>query len=104
MNSRGTKLCVAGTMSDYAAVVKRRTMEFKILDGKGDRPERRYLKPYWSTEGPGNTCWMSMSGNDAVAVIDLATGKEIAWIPVGDHPQRVRLGTVAPAVERAWRS
>ena len=103
MNHKGTKLCVAGTMSDYAAIVTRRTMEFTILDGKGDREDRKYLKPYWSTEGPGNTCWMSMSGNDAVAVIDLRTAREIAWIKVGDHPQRVRLGTVAASVERAWR-
>ena len=93
MNERGSKLCVAGTMSDYAAVVTRRTMKAKILDGKGDAEDRRYLKPYWSTEGPGNTCWMSMSGNDAVAVIDLRTKREIAWITVGDHPQRVRPGT-----------
>jgi hypothetical protein len=103
MNSLGTKLCVAGTMSDYAAVVTRRNMRFEILDGKGDRESRRYLKPYWTTEGPSNTCWISLSGNDAVAVIDLAKKREIAWIKVGDHPQRVRNGTVAPSVERAWR-
>ncbi|HET6653174.1 MAG TPA: serine/threonine protein kinase [Nocardioides sp.] len=102
MNSKGTKLCVAGTMSDYAAIVTRRTMKAKILDGEGDGEDRKYLKPYWSTEGPGNTCWMSMSGNDAVAVFDLRRRREIAWIPVGDHPQRVRNGTVAAAVERAW--
>ena len=65
MNHKGTKLCVAGTMSDYAAIVRRKTMQFTILDGKGDRERRKYLKPYWSTEGPGNTCWMSMSGSDA---------------------------------------
>ena len=103
MNHRGTKLCVAGTMSDYAAIVTRRTMEFTILDGKGAIEERKYLKPYWSTEGPDNTCWMSMSGNDAVAVIDLRTAEEIAWIKVGDHPQRVRPGTVSAGVRRAWR-
>ncbi len=103
MNPRGTKLCVAGTMDDYAAIVARRTMEFTVLDGKGDIKSRRYLKPYWSTEGPSNTCWMSMSGSDAVAVIDLRTAKEIAWIKVGDHPQRVREGTIAPSVQRAWR-
>ncbi len=102
MNAKGTKLCVAGTMDDYAAVVTRRTMEFTILDGKGDRQQRKYLKPYWSTEGPSNNCWMSMSGNDAVAVIDLRTGREIAWVKVGDHPQRVREGTIAPSVQRAW--
>ena len=104
MNEKGTKLCVAGTMSDYAAVVTRRTMKATILDGRGDAENRKYLKPYWSTEGPGNTCWMSMSGNDAVAVIDLRTQKEIAWIEVGDHPQRIRPGTVAASVRDAWRS
>ena len=104
MNDAGTKLCVAGTMSDYAAVVTRRTMKATILDGRGDAEDRKYLKPYWSTEGPGNTCWMSMSGNDAVAVIDLRTKREIAWIEVGDHPQRIRPGTVAASVRDAWRS
>jgi hypothetical protein len=103
MNPAGTKLCVAGTMDDYAAIVTRRTMGFTILDGEGGIESRRYLKPYWSTEGPGNTCWMSMSGNDAVAVIDLRKEREIAWVNVGDHPQRVRPGTIAPSVQRAWR-
>ena len=104
MNPKGTTLCVAGTMDDYAAIVTRRTMRAKILDGRGDAESRRYLKPYWATHGPRNTCWMSMSGNDAVAVLDLRTKREIAWIKVGDHPQRVRPGTIAPAVERAWGS
>jgi hypothetical protein len=103
MNDKGTKICAAGTMDDYAAVVTRSTMKFKILDGKGDIESRKYLKPYWATDGPSNTCWMSMSGNDAVAVIDLGTAKEIGWVKVGDHPQRVREGTVATSVERAWR-
>ena len=104
MNPSGTTLCAAGTMSDYVAVVDRATMRFRVLDGKGERPRRKYLKPYWTTDGPGNTCWVSLSGNDAVAVIDLDEAREIAWIPVGDHPQRVRPGTVAPSVVRAWSS
>ena len=79
-------------------------MKATILDGQGDAEDRKYLKPYWATEGPGNTCWMSMSGNDAVAVIDLRTKREIAWIEVGDHPQRIRPGTVAASVREAWRS
>ncbi len=103
MNDKGTKICAAGTMDDYAAIVTRRTMQFTILDGKGDADDRKYLKPYWATDGPANTCWMSMSGNDAVAVIDLHKKREIAWVKVGDHPQRVRQGTVAGSVERSWR-
>jgi hypothetical protein len=98
MNDKGTKLCAAGTMDDYAAIITRRTMKAKILDGKGDAEDRNYLKPYWATEGLGNTCWMSMSGNDAVAVIDLRTQEEIAWIEVGDHPQRVRPGALPPEI------
>ena len=98
MNDKGTKICAAGTMDDYAAIVTRRTMKFTILDGKGDAEDRKYLKPYWATDGPSNTCWMSMSGNDAVAVIDLHKKREIAWVKVGDHPQRVRQGTVAASV------
>ncbi len=95
MNRRGSKLCVAGTMSDYAAIVKRRTFATKIFRGKGRfLTDRRYSKPYWSTTGPGNTCWVSMSGSDLVMVIDYARERVIAEVAVGDHPQRVREGVV----------
>ena len=87
MNPRGTKLCVAGTMSDYAAIVNRRTFAYKIAP-VGD-------KPYWATnDGSGKRCFVSVSGQDRVAVISYRTGKEIASVPVGDHPQRMRMGRV----------
>jgi YVTN family beta-propeller protein len=86
MNAAGTKLCAAGTMSDYAAIVSRATFAYKILDVG--------LKPYWSTNGLDDTCWVSSSGDDRVVVIDYKTEREIARVPVGDHPQRVRLGAV----------
>ena len=88
MNQEGTKLCMAGTVSDYAAIVSRESFAFTIPS--------RGSKPYWSTNGPdGRSCWVSYSGDDEVAVIDYETEREIARLPVGFHPQRVRSAAVA---------
>ena len=91
MNPQGTKLCAAGTMSDYTAIVDRESFRFSIPShGK---------KPYWSTNGPdGRYCFVSYSGDDAIAAIDYATEKEVARISVGDHPQRMRAGRIESAV------
>jgi YVTN family beta-propeller protein len=45
---------------------------------------------------------MSIAGDDKVDVIDYATATKVAEIPVGDHPQRVRLGTVAADIAAGW--
>lgn len=95
ISGNGKKLCVAGTMSDYAAIVDRKSFTPTVHDGAARFLEgRRYSKPYWATEGPGNTCWLSMSGSDLVTVIDFATEQVVAEIAVGDHPQRVREGRI----------
>ncbi len=87
MNPAGTKLCVAGTMSDYAAIVNRRSFAYQLVQ-VGE-------KPYWSTNsGDGKRCFVSVSGNDRVSVISYRTGKEVARIAVGDHPQRMRMGVI----------
>jgi hypothetical protein len=89
MNEQGTKLCVAGTMSDYAAIVSRATFAPKLFDvGR---------KPYWATNGGDGTCWVSSSGDDRVVVLDYDGEKEVARIDVGDHPQRVRDGVIRTA-------
>jgi hypothetical protein len=96
MNPRGTKLCAAGTMSDYAAIVNRETLRRKIINIGS--------KPYWSTNGvAGNECWLSVSGDDKVVVLSYRDGSRLASVKVGDHPQRVREGHVAVDVIRAWR-
>lgn len=95
MNAAGTTLCAAGTMDGYAAVVDRATFNFTTIP-VGDTP-------YWATNGPGGTkCWMSIAGDDKVDVIDYASATKVAEIPVGDHPQRVRLGTVAGDIVARW--
>lgn len=87
MNPEGTKLCAAGTMSDYAAIVARDDFAFKRFE-VGE-------KPYWSTNShDGRHCWVSVSGNDRVVVLDYATEQEVARVDVGDHPQRVRPGAI----------
>jgi YVTN family beta-propeller protein len=99
MNDNGRKLCVAGTMSDYGAIIDRDTWSPKIFKGKGRYlTNRTYSKPYWAVTGPGNTCWMSMSGSDLVTVISYKTERVLAEVPVGDHPQRVRPGRIREAI------
>ncbi|MET7455273.1 YncE family protein [Streptomyces sp. NPDC005574] len=87
MSPDGSKLCVAGTMDDYATVVDRATLQ--------EGPLNTVSKPYWATvSGDGKDCVVSESGADQVTAIDFATGKKTVSVPVGDHPQRVRLGHV----------
>ena len=87
INGKGNKLCVAGTMSDYAAIVKRNSFDAKVVS-EGE-------KPYWSTSSKnGKLCYVSFSGDDTISVIDYRKKKAIATIPVGDHPQRIRIGSV----------
>ena len=87
INPSGSKLCVAGTMSDYAAIVRRDDFSYKIAANG--------LKPYWSTNSArGHYCFVSFSGDDVVSVLSYRKEKEIARIPVGDHPQRMRVGKV----------
>jgi DNA-binding beta-propeller fold protein YncE len=81
----GRKLCVAGTMSGYAAVVDRETFRHTVIHVGA--------KPYWSTtSADGQQCYVSVSEENRVAVISFADEKEIRSVSVGTHPQRVRTG------------
>jgi DNA-binding beta-propeller fold protein YncE len=85
----GSKLCVAGTMDDYATVVDRATLAPGELVPAG--------RPYWATvSGDGRDCVISEAAADRVSAISFATGKRVATVAVGDHPQRVRIGHVPP--------
>ena len=94
MNPKGTKLCVAGTMSKYAAIVTRQPFELQRTVNVGD-------VPYWSQSSKdGKYCFVSVAGEDRVAVISWKTAREVASIRVGDHPQRMRVGRVKAALLR----
>jgi DNA-binding beta-propeller fold protein YncE len=88
MSPNGRKLCVAGTMSGYAAIVT--TRPFRL-----QRTVRVGRVPYWSAaSADGRHCFVSVAGDDRVAVLSYRTGREVATIDVGDHPQRMRAGVV----------
>jgi DNA-binding beta-propeller fold protein YncE len=94
MNPKGTKLCVAGTMSKYAAIVTRQPFELQRTVNVGD-------VPYWSQSSEdGKYCFVSVAGEDRVSVISWKTAREVARIRVGDHPQRMRAGTVRASLLR----
>jgi hypothetical protein len=97
MDEAGEKLCVAGTMSDYAAIVSRTHFErFSILQ------KDEGAKSYWSTTSDdGEHCFVSWSGRDSISAINYESEQEVDEITVGDpdddrraHPQRVRTGNV----------
>lgn len=84
-------LCVAGTMSDYVALVDRETFDYTIKTGIGE-------KPYWvTTSEDGEHCYISWSGTDQMSVFNYDSGQEVARVDVGDHPQRIREGRVPEA-------
>lgn len=88
LDPTGAKLCVAGTMSDYGAIVDRRTFTSRTLPVG--------TKPYWATNSAdGRYCYISSSGDDTVAVVSYDSEQIVHKIPVGRHPQRVRNGVVS---------
>jgi hypothetical protein len=85
MNLEGTKLCAAGTVDGYAAIVNRSSFAYTLA--------ARGTTPYWVTNsGDGAYCFVSFAGDDEVSVLSYADEREVARIAVGDHPQRMRMG------------
>ncbi len=91
MNGAGTKLCVAGTMSNYAAIVRRDTFASRI--------HPLGARTYWATtSADGRHCYVSVAGDDTLAVFAYDSEREVARVSVGDHPQRARTARVSTAI------
>ena len=55
--------------------------------------------PYWATTSfDGRYCFVSLSGDDAVSIIEYADRKAGQTVPTGKFPQRSRLGRVPESV------
>jgi YVTN family beta-propeller protein len=84
MSGDGTKLCVAGTIDDYAAILSRPALTTDSIVPVGDIP-------YWAQSSfDGRHCYVTLSGDDEMVVLSYATGAVVARVPVGDFPQRER--------------
>lgn len=88
----GKKLCNAGTISDYVAILSLPALTVDKYVSTGDQP-------YWAqTSKNGRYCFISNSLSDTVSVISYDTAQELARVPVGRYPQRIRIATVPEEV------
>ncbi|HET6830300.1 MAG TPA: hypothetical protein VFH44_03020 [Solirubrobacterales bacterium] len=88
MDPKGRRLCVAGTMSGYGAIVTRKPFALKRRVPVGD-------VPYWAESSEnGRYCFVSVAGDDKVAVLSFRSGRLVDEIKVGNHPQRMRTGVI----------
>jgi DNA-binding beta-propeller fold protein YncE len=91
MNGAGTKLCVAGTMSHYAAIVSRETFRYRI--------NPLGALTYWATtSADGKYCYVSVAGDNTMSIISYDSEQEVARVPVGFHPQRARTAKVSTEI------
>jgi YVTN family beta-propeller protein len=92
INDDGTKICDAGTVSNYVAIISRPSLEVDNIIPVGK-------KPYWATSSTdGEYCFVANSDSDDVSVISYDNATEVARIPVGaerPHPQRMRMAGVS---------
>ncbi len=97
LNGANSKICDVATISNYVAIVQRRSLATKRIIDVG-------RKPYWATSsGNGRLCFVSNSESDNVSVISYSKAREVERFKVGDHPQRMRISHVASGALRKHR-
>jgi DNA-binding beta-propeller fold protein YncE len=88
LSSDGKRLCDCGTIDNTVAIIATDTMQVEHMIDVG-------MVPYWATTSPdGKYCFVSISGDDVISVIDYEEGVEVRTTPTGNFPQRSRLGRV----------
>jgi len=88
LSGDGQRLCDVGTIDNTVQIVTTADLTVQSSVDVG-------VLPYWaSTSADGSACFVSVSGENAIAVVDYATGVQLARVPVGKFPQRNRLGQV----------
>ena len=83
LSADGSHLCIAGTSSNYVALVKRPELSLEDLIPVGDQPN-------WAINSrDGRYCYVSSRGSNTVSVISYQEKKELRRIEVGNYPQRM---------------
>jgi DNA-binding beta-propeller fold protein YncE len=94
----GASICDAATVSNYVALVARRTLRTEAIIPVGDQPAEA------ETSSNGRLCFVTNrgpgAGGDTVSVISFARRGEIARIRAGDGPMEMSAGTSPLAVLR----
>lgn len=86
MSGDGSLLCDAGTIDDTVSIVTTADLQVLATLDTG-------LVPYWATtSADGRFCFVSLSGDNAIAIIDYKEQREVGRTAVGKFPQRNRLG------------
>jgi len=92
LSGDGARLCDAGTIDNTVSIV--RTAELTAV-----RTIDVGLIPYWATtSADGAFCVVSLSGANAVSIINYATAEHVTDVAVGAFPQRSRLGRLPESV------
>ena len=92
LSKDGKRLCDCGTIDNTVTIVLTEDMTVEKTIDVG-------MVPYWATTSPdGRYCFVSLSGGNAVSIIDYEAGTEVKVAPVGAFPQRSRLGRVPEKV------
>jgi YVTN family beta-propeller protein len=90
LSNDGTTICDAGTISNYAALISATTLSPLAIVPVGDQPAEAVSSP------DGRYCFIADRGpnGNSVSVISYAQRREVARIPVGQHPQEEEVATI----------
>jgi DNA-binding beta-propeller fold protein YncE len=92
LSGDGQRLCDCGTIDNTVNILSTATMTVEKTIDVG-------LVPYWATTSPdGKRCFVSISGDSTVSVVDYQSGTLVITTPVGHFPQRSRLGKVPESI------
>ena len=83
LNPDGSRLCAAGTVADYVALLTVPALDLVSTVTVGREPS-------WAISSiDGKYCFVSSRKADTVSVISFEDGREMARIDVGSYPQRM---------------